>query len=565
MHMLRRLKLRGKILLAPSISLLGLILVAVVALLVARLQGDAIDAVGRVAFDRYAAAADLHAALAATQIHVYDIIAVASTESDAERVEHMVAEASTKANAAISAAARLRSALAADASRAASLEKLTVELISYREQVGQVAAIAAGDIATATLFMNQAVLIFHRIDSAVRDLEVQLNQEQVRLTGDTRARAAAALLVLLAAVAVIILGCSALAWVIATHVAGPLARMTSVMTLLAKGDRVVAVPQVSGHDELAAMAHALDVFKGGLMEAERLAAANAAEQLAKAQHGEQLASLTIAFENQVEDLAAQLASAATQLQSTAEAMSGTANRTQAQASDAARAASEATAGVQLVAAAAEQLSSSIAEITRQVTLSSAMTGSVANDAARTDAVVRALAERAQRISRVGDLIGRIANQTNLLALNATIEAARAGEAGKGFAVVASEVKQLANQSSNATHDIATEIGEIQVATEEVVSAITGIVASIGTVSEIANAIAAAVQQQQAATGEIASNVRHVAVATAALTEDIAGASENSAVTGTAATQVLAAAGGLSSQAETLHGEMRDFVSRIRAA
>jgi methyl-accepting chemotaxis protein len=74
-----------------------------------------------------------------------------------------------------------------------------------------------------------------------------------------------------------------------------------------------------------------------------------------------------------------------------------------------------------------------------------------------------------------------------------------------------------------------------------------------------------VQQQQAATGEIASNVRHVAVATAALTEDIAGASENSAVTGTAATQVLAAAGGLSSQAETLHGEMRDFVSRIRAA
>jgi methyl-accepting chemotaxis protein len=64
-----------------------------------------------------------------------------------------------------------------------------------------------------------------------------------------------------------------------------------------------------------------------------------------------------------------------------------------------------------------------------------------------------LADASTQIGEVVGLINNIASQTNLLALNATIEAARAGEAGKGFAVVASEVKNLANQTENATRDI----------------------------------------------------------------------------------------------------------------
>ncbi len=67
--------------------------------------------------------------------------------------------------------------------------------------------------------------------------------------------------------------------------------------------------------------------------------------------------------------------------------------------------------------------------------------------------VRATERLAERVDEVKNIIGDILNissQTNLLALNASIEAARAGEAGKGFAVVADEIRQLAEQTKDAT-------------------------------------------------------------------------------------------------------------------
>jgi len=81
-----------------------------------------------------------------------------------------------------------------------------------------------------------------------------------------------------------------------------------------------------------------------------------------------------------------------------------------------------------------------------------------------------LSNQTQQIGEITAVVNSLSQQSKMLALNASIEAAKAGEAGKGFAVVASEVKNLAEQSEQATIQVQKILEDIRHATERAVIA-----------------------------------------------------------------------------------------------
>jgi methyl-accepting chemotaxis protein len=445
------------------------------------------------------------------------------------------------------------------------LGRVEQPLQRYIEAAEDIVRLSSGDHTAALAKLPAFMTSFKELEDAMSTVSDRIEataEVSVAAGNDTAQLARTGMLVAIVAAVLLSVGSSLFA---NRSVIRPVQAMTAAMLRLAEGDNTIAIPGSGRHDELGAMARAVQIFRDNAVERERLQQLADAEKEAKERRAAVVERLIHRFDQSTSKALRMVAAAATELNSTAHSMAAIAQATNRQAAASASATEQASANVQIVAAAAEELAASTHEIARQVAESTLLVSSVTQEAEQTKERVHDLAQAARRIGDVVELISAVARQTDLLALNATIEAARAGENGRGFAVVASEVKALAGQTARATDEISAQINSIQVATGQAVDAITGIGGTIDRVNSVSGIISAAVTEQHAATSDIARNVQQTAAGCQSAATGIVQVTQAAGEAGTASSQVLSASTELSRQAETLKTDVERFLADIRVA
>ena len=293
---------------------------------------------------------------------------------------------------------------------------------------------------------------------------------------------------------------------------------------VAQGD-LTARLKVNGSDELGVLAATLNEMAGSLADMSGQMSAGA--QSMSAASTEILASVSQHTASANEQMAAVNQTGAT------------VNEVRATAEQSAQRAEDVAALAQMSVHVGQDGSAAVAAILKGMSEIKARVETIAQD-------ILALSEQTQQIGEITATVNDLADQSNILALNAAIEAAKAGEQGKGFGVVATEVRNLADQSKQATAKVRVILGDIQKATNAAVLAteqgtrgveggmtlaqragevIGQLADNIRNASQAAQQIVASAHQQSAAMDQIAQAMKEINQATM---QSVAGARQSQA-------------------------------------
>lgn len=413
--MLKKLRIGPKLLLAPGLMLVLLMLLSGAAYYGMVRQNSSLENMVQVRAARLKAAADVAGDARYVHADIYQLLASINGSFAPARLNALIAKINRK-HVAIGAQLATLAEISDPAERTL-VDFAASSLAAYRTSVKETIEMAQVDQSIAINSMQKAETEFVALNTRLAELsnlEKALSERAYAAAKDefrTLSLAMAALVLLSIGVSMLV------TFLVRRAMLADIRAISDVVAELARG-RLSTSAGSDGRDEIADTARALD---------RTIAALNTAlRSIMLSVRSIDTASQEIATGNQdlstrTEMQAGSLAETASAMESLTVAVKDNANN----------------------ARLATELAASAATL--------AANGGKAVDCAVS--TMESIKSGARKIVEIIGVIDAISFQTNILALNAAVEAARAGAQGRGFAVVAAEVRTLAQRSATAAREI----------------------------------------------------------------------------------------------------------------
>jgi methyl-accepting chemotaxis protein len=300
-------------------------------------------------------------------------------------------------------------------------------------------ALSKSDFTVAEDAQQQAARLADQIEerlNSIRASVLQLVNEAQDWIEQMHRMAA---ITLAAAFAGIVLASIAAAWLLQRSITRPLARFARFAEQIGAGDLTASVT-IGSRDEISQLAQHLNGMVAGLREL-AIQSRAASESLNAATQ-----EIRTSTQQQAASVEEQLAS----VQET----SATLDEITQSGAQVSRRAQELSLGAEETIQASSNGLQAVGDTARVMDKIREQVESVAEN-------IVMLSERTHAVGDIIATVNDIAERSHILALNAAIEAAAAGEHGRSFAVVAAEIKNLADQSKEATVQVRAVLGDIQ--------------------------------------------------------------------------------------------------------
>jgi methyl-accepting chemotaxis protein len=493
------MKVWQKVLVAPAVAVVFLMLLGAVSFGVMKQQNVALDELAKDRFAGYQIAADSAQDISEVHSNVYRLLTWMANLSE-DKVKKTRADEKAKIDEVVKQVTRFAAGPQLSDEERRLTASVLKQLVDYGRNVDSAIDISTVEVGMGMMAMQAADAHFQALlkeFTALVQLEKKLAQESYEASASAASHAIALVLGILLLAIVLSVG---IALFMSKVIVRPLRSAITTADRIAGGDLSEDV-QVTGTDETGQLLSALSEMTQKLRTLVGEVAAGA---------------------NMVSDTSAQIAQGNLDLSQRTEEQASTLEET---ASSMEELTSTVTQNAQN-ARQASQLAVSASEVARKG-------GQVV---AQVVSTMTGISDSSKKIADIISVIDGIAFQTNILALNAAVEAARAGEQGRGFAVVAAEVRSLAQRSAVAAKEIKTLIGDsvdkVDAGTQLVDAAgqtMEEIVASVKKVSDLIAEIAAAGQEQSSGIEQVNTAVTQmdqVVQQNASLVEEATAATES---------------------------------------